>query len=182
MKTMLIANAKKIKSALKGPFYLVIFIAVFFVCAVVLWLSQGGSRKDLRAPSNQSGKNTVYCLRTAEQSDGTRQQKCDYPLEAADKREKRQIGLSGRENLKANTGMIFVFERPSTQCMWMKDMRFSLDMLWLNKRREIIKIERNVRPESFPATYCSPNTKYVIELNSGEADRLRLAQGTKLQL
>lgn len=64
----------------------------------------------------------------------------------------------------------------------MKDMRFSLDIIWLNEAGIITKIEKQVSPETYPADFCSPNTKYVIELNAGTAEQARLKVGQTLQL
>lgn len=92
-------------------------------------------------------------------------------------------GLSGRASMDRDKGMLFVFPNPSRQCMWMKDMNFSLDMLWLDDQKQIIHIEKNVKPESYPNSYCGPsNSKYVVELNSGIVDQASLHEGQKLEL
>ena len=46
--------------------------------------------------------------------------------------EERSQGLSGRPNLAAGTGMLFVFEQAGSYAFWMKDMRFPLDMVWID--------------------------------------------------
>ncbi len=93
------------------------------------------------------------------------------------------LGLSGRTSMDRARGMLFVFDQPSRQCMWMKDMHFALDMLWLDDQNQIIHIEKNVKPESYPDSYCGPeNSKYVVELNTGIADQAGLHNGQKLEL
>lgn len=101
-------------------------------------------------------------------------------LERADTNQARIKGLSDRESLAPGTGMLFVFEQPATECMWMKDMRFSIDIIWLDESKHISKTEQNVPPETYPKSFCQDNTMYVIELNAGDVERLGLQVGQKL--
>lgn len=96
--------------------------------------------------------------------------KC-YVLETADTDETRQRGLSGRAGLDENTGMLFEFEQPSIgHCFWMKDMKFSIDMIWLDDQKKVVKIESDVLPATYPNSFCPESpAQYVIELDSGEA-------------
>jgi len=93
-------------------------------------------------------------------------------------------GLSGRECIGKNQAMLFVFEVVGRQCMWMKDMRFDIDILWLNQQNQITKIEHSVSKNSYPKTYCSknPDTRYVLELKSGTAKSLDLEVGQLISL
>lgn len=99
-----------------------------------------------------------------------------YPLERAESNQARIKGLSDRESLPEKTGMLFIFENPSEQCIWMKDMNFSLDIIWLNEAKEIIMLERGVEPSTYPSSFCAENTKYVIEIPSGEASGLSVGE------
>ncbi|MDB5163658.1 MAG: hypothetical protein JWS12_275 [Candidatus Saccharibacteria bacterium] len=85
----------------------------------------------------------------------------------------RAKGLGQRDNLPANHGMLFVFDQPAQQCFWMKDMRFSLDIIWMDANKRVVHIEPHVSPATFPKTFCpSQPAQYVIELNSGAASQL----------
>ncbi len=125
---------------------------------------------------------------TTTSTDPTLANRCDglaaagqcYALERAVTNEEHTKGLSGRDNLASQTGMLFVFSQPKEVCIWMKDMRFNLDIVWLNESKTITKIGKNVSPDTYPSTFCSDNTKYVIELNSGDADKLQLKFGDSL--
>lgn len=101
-------------------------------------------------------------------------------LERLETNQQRLKGLSDRDFLSPNTGMLFSYNNPATECMWMKDMRFSIDIIWLDESQVISKIERNVAPETYPQSFCQDNTMYVIELNAGDAERLGLQTGQKL--
>lgn len=92
-------------------------------------------------------------------------------------------GLSDRLSMPQNRGMLFVFDESGQQCMWMKDMHFGLDMLWLNENKEIVKIAENATPDTYPNSFCSEiPAKYVLELNSGLAQKSGLKLGQKLYL
>jgi len=91
-------------------------------------------------------------------------------LETATSVETRAKGLSGRAVLPRNQGMLFIFESPGNHCFWMKDMRFAIDIVWLNQAREVVQIKERVQPSSYPEAFCSAErSSYGIELNAGQA-------------
>lgn len=104
-----------------------------------------------------------------------------FALERVDRGQTRERGLSGRESLASDRGMMFVFDDLGEQCMWMKDMRFALDIIWLDETGIVQKIEQNIHPTSFPQSFCSSGeTKYVVELNAGSVEKISLKQGDKV--
>lgn len=105
-----------------------------------------------------------------------------YELERVNTLEKLQLGLSGRNSLEDNSGMIFVFPDERDQCIWMKDMKFALDIIWLNPEKNIIAIEQNVSPETYPNQYCHGPAKYVIELNAGDVESAKIEVGQSVNL
>ena len=58
----------------------------------------------------------------------------------------RARGLMNRERILPDQGMLFVFEEEAAHSFWMKNTLVSLDMLWLDRDRRIIHIERDVPP------------------------------------
>ncbi len=96
--------------------------------------------------------------------------------------EEREMGLSGRTNLPANTGMLFVFETPRTYGFWMKDMLFSIDMIWLSADKHIIYIEKNVKPETFPKAFSPKDPAlYVLEVKAGFSDKNNIKVGDTIK-
>jgi uncharacterized membrane protein (UPF0127 family) len=90
-------------------------------------------------------------------------------------------GLSGRQSLAPDAAMIFVFEETKTWCFWMKDMEFSLDIIWLDDSKTIITIEPDLAPETYPQDYCPPEpARYVIEVRAGTAAQLGLKPGDQV--
>jgi uncharacterized protein len=107
----------------------------------------------------------------------------EYTLEIVVSAEERQTGLSGRETIAANEGMLFVEPKPKIVCMWMKDMSFAIDIIWLDDKKIIRHLEERVSPKTYPKSFCpSVKTKYVIELPSGTIDKHELVLGQKLPL
>jgi len=102
----------------------------------------------------------------------------------ADDEAERAQGLSGHEQLAANEGMWFVFDREGYYPFWMKDMKFSLDIIWLNDDYQIVDMERYVPPvtgvTNLPQYQNATPAKYVLEVNAGVSEGLSV--GDKLNL
>ncbi|OGL79726.1 hypothetical protein A3F28_00065 [Candidatus Uhrbacteria bacterium RIFCSPHIGHO2_12_FULL_57_11] len=67
----------------------------------------------------------------------------------ADTPEKRSKGLGGRRSLGTDEGMLFVFDEAAQYGFWMKDMKFAIDIIWINDGK-IVDIAPNVQPPSSP--------------------------------
>ena len=106
--------------------------------------------------------------------------------EIVDTDETRTLGLSNRPSLDQGKGMLFKFDKPQRVYIWMKDMQFSIDVVWLNRKKIVTYIERDFSPETYkknpPLRICSPkpDTMYVLELPAGEASRLGITLGAQL--
>lgn len=106
-----------------------------------------------------------------------------YALNIAATAAAQKKGLGGRETLARDRGMLFVFDTPGTQCFWMKDMQFPIDIIWLDSTKKVTSTVPNITPDSYPQQYCGDvTTKYVIELNTGEAKRAGIKIGDTLEL
>lgn len=94
-------------------------------------------------------------------------------VNVADDAGERTAGLSGRDNLDGSQGMLFIYEDNTNACIWMKDMKFSIDIVWISADGSVVHMERNVSPETYPNEFCSESAaKYVLELPAGSIDRL----------
>lgn len=77
-------------------------------------------------------------------------------------------GLSGREKLAENAGLLFVFPAPGYYPFWMKDMHFPIDIMWVGADKKIVGFSQNLLSESYPTTFTPPlPVQYVIEVNAG---------------
>ena len=93
----------------------------------------------------------------------------------------RERGLSGVKVLDDKQGMLFIFPTPLIPLFWMKEMNFSLDMVWIDENKVVVDITTNISPETFPNTF-SPRVPivYILEINTGVAEKIGLKVGTKL--
>ena len=106
----------------------------------------------------------------------------EIKVEIVKTKEAQAIGLSGREELKKDEGMLFVFEQPAVYSFWMKGMKFSIDMIWLDQDKKIIYIQKNATPESYPESFGpKQNALYVLEVVSGFSEENNLKIGDILE-
>jgi len=107
----------------------------------------------------------------------------EIPVYLADNPRIRTRGLSNKTYLPEKKGMLFVFEKADNYSFWMKDMNFSIDIIWINKEGEIISIEENVTPETYPTSFTpSKPALYVLEVNSGFARENGMVVGSKVEI
>ncbi len=91
----------------------------------------------------------------------------------------RSRGLSGRDQLGADRGMLFVFDRPAPQVFWMEGMRFPLDIIWINDGK-VVDVAENVPVPEGPPTVLTPTSfaTHVLEVNAGFAAQAGVRYGT----
>ncbi|MEK9194531.1 MAG: DUF192 domain-containing protein, partial [Patescibacteria group bacterium] len=101
--------------------------------------------------------------------------------EAVGSGNERERGLSGRESIGANEGMLFIFEKPDKYGFWMKDMEFGIDIVWL-KDYKIVGFTENIDPQigaklaDLKVYYPSEPVNMVLEIKAGRVKLL----GTKV--
>ncbi len=99
-------------------------------------------------------------------------------VEIADTNALRERGLSGHAPLLDNQGMLFVFPKLGEYGFWMKDMTFSLDIMWMDSNFKIVHIEKEISSDSYPKIfYSKAESQYVLEISAGEADLLKIKIG-----
>ncbi len=65
-------------------------------------------------------------------------------VEVRDTMEGRNRGLSGREKLEMDEGMLFIFPVKAKYGFWMKKMKFDLDFIWIIGN-EVVEITKGVK-------------------------------------
>lgn len=91
--------------------------------------------------------------------------------------EERQRGLMFREGLAEDEGMLFIFEEDGIYSFWMKNMKFSIDIIWLDRNKRIVHIEEKVPPclrEPCPSYTPSLPARFVLELKAGSVQNYSL--------
>jgi len=92
-------------------------------------------------------------------------------IEIADNDYERQLGLMNRESMDEMQGMLFIFPEEKFQSFWMMNTLFSLDILFINSKKEIVTIHKNTKPLSELSYPSSKPAVYVLEMNAGFCDR-----------
>lgn len=95
----------------------------------------------------------------------------------------REKGLGGRTGLRENEGMLFIFPEDGIYPFWMKDMRISLDIVWLDAAGQVVFMKEDAAPSSFPAAFTpAVPARYVLELPAGWASAHGVQIGDSAQL
>lgn len=95
----------------------------------------------------------------------------------------RMKGLSGRNNLPEDRGMLFLFEKKGEYGFWMRDMKFSIDIIYIDDNTVVYLIENAPAGGQAPnLTVYTPDTPVnrVLELNAGSAKKYDIKKGTKI--
>ncbi len=109
------------------------------------------------------------------------------PVELADTDATRAQGLSDRESLAQDAGMLFDMGAVTSPTFWMKGMRFPLDLVWIGEDKRVVGVTPDVRPQPGVADsgltlYPPPSPiRYVLEVNAGAARRLGLGTGVSVE-
>ena len=100
-----------------------------------------------------------------------------FVVELAKTPEQRQKGLMGRSSLKAQSGMLFLYESPRHVSFWMKNTLIGLDVIFLSSNGKILKIYHNAKPESLEIMSAGENVSAVLEINGNLAKTIKLEIG-----
>jgi uncharacterized protein len=104
-----------------------------------------------------------------------------FTLEVADTHAARSKGLSERDGLGENQGMLFNFMEDGRWRMWMVQMRFPIDIAWLGSDKKVVYIKHNATPAEYPETYdAKQDARYVIEVPTGTFERLDVNEGDSI--
>jgi uncharacterized membrane protein (UPF0127 family) len=107
-----------------------------------------------------------------------------FRVETADTPEAWARGLSGRSALPERSGMLFRFPEKRSMGFWMKEMIFSIDIVWISDGKVIGVAERLPLDTSIrPTTYYPPGpVTSVLEINAGEAERYGITVGSEVAI
>ena len=100
-------------------------------------------------------------------------------------------GLAIKDNLKENESMLFVSQEPSRQSFWMKDMKFPIDIIWLDSNGKVVHIEHNLQPcvsilntgssiLNCPTYTPDKDSLYVLETIAGFSQKHDVKIGTNI--
>lgn len=95
----------------------------------------------------------------------------------------RKKGLSGSDPLTGNEGMLFIFDSSEQHGFWMKDMKYSIDIIWIDDLLQVVHIENDVSPNTYPEVfYPDVPARYAVEVRAGFSDANGLELGDTVSL
>ncbi|MCW0377729.1 MULTISPECIES: DUF192 domain-containing protein [Xanthomonas] len=108
-----------------------------------------------------------------------------YDVELAQNDATRARGLMFRDQMETDHGMLFIHDREEPQAYWMKNTKIPLDILYFDNQRKLVAQQRDVPPcsagDACPPYPSNAPARYVLELNAGQAEQLKLQDGTELR-
>jgi len=109
-------------------------------------------------------------------------------IEIADTGEERSRGLSDRESLCSDCGLLFIFDEPGFYPFWMRRMNFDIDILWIRNNKVVdITYGAKAPPKNeFEAPKTIYQSKFpadmVLEVNSGWVKKKEIKVGEKVEI
>jgi hypothetical protein len=107
-----------------------------------------------------------------------------FEVELSITNEEQMLGLMFRKSLDINRGMLFVFKEEGGHSFWMKNTLIPLDIIWINRNKEVVFISVNTQPckeDPCPSVKPSKKAKYVLEINAGISKEIGLKVGDRLE-
>ena len=106
--------------------------------------------------------------------------KVKIDIEIADTYYDQQLGLMFRTEMDEKQGMLFKFPEEKFQSFWMRNTNLSLDMIFVNAKREIVTIHKSTTPVSDTSYPSSKPAQFVVEVIAGFTDKYDIKEGDKV--
>jgi uncharacterized membrane protein (UPF0127 family) len=166
----------------KAGFFRLILIIIAIIIAVaflIFSVYQPGQRNKLTKPSSAIVKSSIVFRKdgalTLQPSGVT------IDIEIVDEEPERIRGLMDRFTLPENAGMLFIFPQEELRSFWMKNTYISLDIIYINKNKEIVSIQKYTQPQTTSSIPSDKPAKFVLEVNAGFSDKYMLQTGDKIE-
>ena len=102
-------------------------------------------------------------------------------IEIADDEYQRQTGLMYRHSMKNHQAMLFIFKDERPRSFYMKNTEIPLDIIYLNKNKQIVSIQKNAKPYDETSLPSQKAAQYVLEVNAGLSDKWNLKTGDLIE-
>lgn len=151
-----------------------VLVGMIFFAA---WLQKGGLK--LPAATTETATLNTKLMKIGEKT---------INVEIAATPDEQEKGLSGRDSLGADNGMLFVMKKDSMPTFWMKNMRFNLDIIWINGHEVVDTAENIPAPKEgtldkdFPRYKSRKPIDYVLEVKEGFIKENGIKIGDKVEL
>lgn len=110
-----------------------------------------------------------------------------FSVDIATTSAEQQQGLSGRQSLPQNQGMLFIFKTSNRYPFWMKDMKFPLDMIFINNNKIVdifnnVPVPKTTDTSKLPIYTPKAAANQVLEINSGQAKAYGFKNGDTVKV
>lgn len=139
---------------------IIIGIAVLLLAAMAIWAWQNS----VKSPTAKINNRT-------------------FKLYIAKSDKDKQVGLSKYKKIESTQGMVFAFPKASYYPFWMKEMKFPIDIIYINDGK-IVTIYKNVpipKNNLNPPVYNSTApADTVLEVNAGLSQKYNFKEGDRV--
>jgi len=107
---------------------------------------------------------------------------CEFSAEVVSLPGEQYKGLSNRDKLAVDKGMLFLFPLAADRSFVMRDMNFPLDIIFIRNHR-IINLYHNLQPEGTVTTntyHSGSEADAVLEINAGRSNACHLGVGSEI--
>ena len=103
-----------------------------------------------------------------------------FKLLIAKTSQEKELGLSKRDSLPKDTGMLFLFDSADYYAFWARDMRFPIDIIFINNDK-IVTIFKDIKPQkdqnNLPILRPKEVSNLVLEINAGLSEKYKFHEG-----
>jgi uncharacterized membrane protein (UPF0127 family) len=152
------------------------FIAFVFIISYIIYgsVAYGLSKITMYYPGDD-GYTPPVRLRTIEVVCAD---KNIFKTYVANNESDREKGLSILKKINSDESMIFIFDTPMRYAFWMKDMKFPIDIVWLDENKKIVDIKSDVSPRTYPEAFAPDSESlYVMEFKAGTSKKINIKIG-----
>jgi uncharacterized protein len=108
-----------------------------------------------------------------------------FKVVAVSTQKEQEIGLSKTKSLSPDRGMIFLFKKLDYYLFWMKNMKFPIDIIYINNDK-IVTIKNNVQipknnTDNLPIYSSTEPADKVLEIQAGLSQKYNFKNGDKLK-
>ena len=102
-------------------------------------------------------------------------------IQIAGNEQERDQGLMWKYSMPEDDGMLFIFEKQQVLTFWMKNTYIPLDMIFVNKAKKIVSIQRDATPLSESTIFSGAAAQYCIEVNGGFCAKYGISVKDKIE-
>ncbi len=110
-------------------------------------------------------------------------QSFDIKVKLAHTKEEQEYGLMGREAIGIHRGMFFIYNEKPSENYWIKNINFSLDLIFLDENQEIVKFIRRVPAcvDGFESFFIKEPYQYVLQISGGFLDHNEVDEKARIR-